>query len=157
VVLTVHDWGGLLGLTLPMKTPERYSGRFIMNTAFATGDAPLPQGFLDWGAYNNKQPALAVGALLARACPRLTPAEAAAYDAPFPDAAFKGGVRRFPNLVPDHPDAAVGIKDPVLGPPVMRAVARTIRNCPPPYEVAEGGHFLQEWGVEVAGAALEVL
>jgi hypothetical protein len=52
---------------------------------------------------------------------------------------------------------AVGMKDPVLGPPVMRAMAKIIRNCPPPYEVAEGGHFLQEWGVEVARKALEVL
>ena len=47
----------------------------------------------------------AVGKLLARACPHLLPAEAAAYDAPYPDASFKGGVRRFPNLVPDNPDA----------------------------------------------------
>ena len=39
----------------------------------------------------------------------------------------------------------------------MRAVARTIRNCPPPYEVAEGGHFVQEWGEDVARAALAVL
>jgi hypothetical protein len=30
-----------------MEMPERYTGRFIMNTAFATGDTPLPQGFLD--------------------------------------------------------------------------------------------------------------
>jgi haloalkane dehalogenase len=52
---------------------------------------------------------------------------------------------------------AVGMKDPVLGPPVMRAVARAIRDCPPPHEVAECGHFLQEWGEEVARAALEVL
>ena len=180
VVLTVQDWGGLLGLTLPMEMPERYSGLFIMNTAFGTGDAPLPQGFLDWRAFNNRQSDLAVGTLLARACPHLTPAEAAAYDAPFPNASFKGGVRRFPNLVPDHPEAdgaalsrrardwfrtewsgqtfmAVGMKDPVLGPPVMRGVASTIRNCPPPYEVAEGGHFLQEWGGAVARAALGVL
>jgi len=180
VVLTVQDWGGLLGLTLPMEVPERYTGLFIMNTAFATGDAPLPQGFLDWRAYNNKNPDLAVGKLLARACPHLTSAEAAAYDAPYPDASFKGGVRRFPNLVPDNPNAegaalsrrardwfrtewagktfmAVGMKDPVLGPAVMRAMAKTIRNCPPPYEFAEGGHFLQEWGEEVARAALRVL
>ena len=177
VVLTVQDWGGLLGLTLPMEAPERYSGLLIMNTAFGTGDAPLPASFLDWRAYNNSQPDLAVGRLLARACPHLTPAEAAAYDAPFPDASFKGGVRRFPNLVPDHPDAegaalsrrardwfraewagktfmAVGMKDPILGPPVMRAVARVIRNCPPPYEVTEGGHFVQEWGAEIARAAV---
>lgn len=43
--------------------------------------------------------------LLARTCPHLTPAEVAAYDAPFPDATFKGGVRRFPNLMPGNPDA----------------------------------------------------
>ena len=154
VVLTVQDWGGLLGLTLPMEAPEQYSGLLIMNTAFGTGDAPLPQSFLDWRAYN--KPDLAVGRLLTRACPHLTPAEAAAYDAPYPDASFKGGVRRFPNLVPDNPDAedaalsrrardwfraewagktfmAVGMKDPILGPPVMRAVAKAIRNCPPLY------------------------
>ena len=90
VVLTVQDWGGLLGLTLPMETPERYAGLFIMNTAFGTGDAPLPPSFLEWRAYNNSQPDLAVGRLLARACPHLTPTEAAAYDAPFPDASFQG-------------------------------------------------------------------
>ena len=180
IVLVVQDWGGLLGLTLPMEMPERFSGLLIMNTAFATGDVPLGQGFLDWRAWNNKNPDMAVGKLLSRSCPHLTPAEAAAYDAPFPDASFKGGVRRFPNLVPDHPDAegaalsrqardwfraswagktfmAVGMKDPVLGPPVMRAMAKMIRNCPPPLEVAEGGHFVQEWGEEVARAALEVL
>ena len=180
VVLTVQDWGGLLGLTLPMEMPERFSGLLIMNTAFATGDVPLGQGFLDWRAYNNRNPDLAVGKLLARSCPHLSPAEAAAYDAPFPDATFKGGVRRFPNLVPDNPGAegaalsrrarewfrtewtgrtfmAVGMKDAVLGPPVMRAMAKIIRNCPTPYEVTEGGHFVQEWGGEVAGAALDVL
>jgi len=180
VVLVVQDWGGLLGLTLPMEMPQRFKGLLIMNTAFATGDVPLGQGFLDWRAWNNKNPDMAIGKLLARSCPHLTPAEAAAYDAPYPDVSFKGGVRRFPNLVPDNPDAegaalsrrarewfrtewtgrtfmAVGMKDPVLGPPVMRAMAKIIRNCPAPYEVAEGGHFLQEWGEDVARAALGVL
>jgi haloalkane dehalogenase len=180
IVLTVQDWGGLLGLTLPMDMPERFSGLLIMNTAFATGDAPMPQGFLDWRAYNNRNPDLKVGKLLARACPQLTPDEVAAYDAPYPDASFKGGVRRFPNLVPDNADAegaalsrrarewfrtewtgktflAVGMADPVLGPSVMRVVAKSIRNCPPPYEIAQGGHFVQEWGEDVARAALKVL
>ena len=48
---------------------------------------------------------MAVGRLLKRSCAHLSDAEAAAYDAPFPDARFKAGVRRFPNLVPDRPDA----------------------------------------------------
>jgi haloalkane dehalogenase/tRNA(adenine34) deaminase len=180
VVLVVQDWGGLLGLTLPMEAPHRYAGLLVMNTAFATGDLPLGQGFLDWREWNNKNPDMAVGKLLRRTCPHLTAEEAAAYDAPYPDATYKGGVRRFPNLVPDSPDAegaalsrrardwfrtewtgktflAVGMKDPVLGPPAMRYLARQVRGCPPPYEVAEGGHFLQEWGGEVARRALDAL
>jgi pimeloyl-ACP methyl ester carboxylesterase len=102
---------------------------------------------------------------------------ALAWEAPFPDAASKAGVRRFPQLVPDRPDApgaaisrrardwwrsswsgetfmAVGAKDPVLGPPVMQALRANIRGCPEPWMVAEGGHFLQEWGGEVAGEAV---
>ena len=180
IVLVVQDWGGLLGLTLPMDMPARVKGLLIMNTDFATGDVPLGKGFLDWRTFSNKNPDLAVGKLLGRACPHLSAAEAAAYDAPYPDISFKAGVRRFPNLVPDHPDAegaelsrrarawfgsewsgktfmAVGMKDPVLGPAVMANVGRQIRNCPAPYEVVEGGHFLQEWGADVAREALKVL
>ena len=49
---------------------------------------------------------------------------------------------------------AIGMLDPVLGPPVMRALHRHIRGCPAPMEVADGGHFLQEWGGRVAANAL---
>ena len=49
---------------------------------------------------------------------------------------------------------AIGMKDPVLGAPVMRALRGDIRNCPPPIEIAEGGHFVQEWGEPVAEAAV---
>lgn len=34
----------------------------------------------------------------------LTAAERAAYDAPFPDASYKAGARRFPRLVPTSPN-----------------------------------------------------
>jgi haloalkane dehalogenase len=180
VTLVVQDWGGLLGLTLPMEMPERFSRLIVMNTALPTGEVPLPRGFLDWRAFSNSQPDMAVGKLMARACPHLSPAEAAAYDAPFPDATFKAGVRRFPNLVPEFPDSdgaaleraardfwrstwrapsvmAIGMTDPVLGPAVMRALHRDIRGCPPPHEFAEAGHFVQEWGDAVAPAALAAL
>ena len=107
----------------------------------------------------------------------LTPAECNAYATPYPDASYKAGVRRFPNLVPDRPDAdgaeisrrarswwqnewkgrtfmAIGMKDPVLGPPVMRALRKLIRGCPAPYELTEAGHFVQEWGEDIAQRAL---
>lgn len=180
IVLVVQDWGGILGLTLPMDMPERFTGLLIMNTSFGTGDVPLGKGFLDWRAWNNANPDMAIGRLIARGNPHLSPEEIAAYDAPFPGMEYKAGVRRFPNLVPDNPDAegaalsrkardwwrdqwngksfmAIGMKDPVLGPDVMAHMARNIRNCPPPYEVAQGGHFVQEFGDEIAREALKVL
>jgi haloalkane dehalogenase/tRNA(adenine34) deaminase len=180
ISLVVQDWGGLLGLTLPMAEPQRFAALLVMNTALGTGDQPLSDGFLAWREFSNRNPDMDVGRLMQRACPHLTPGEAAAYAAPFPDASYKAGVRRFPDLVPDRPDApgaalsreartfwrerwtgkslmAIGMKDPVLGPPVMHALHADIRNCPPPLEIADGGHFLQEWGEPIARAALEAL
>ncbi len=178
ITLVVQDWGGLLGLTLPMEMPERFERLLVMNTCLGTGDAPLPEGFIAWRAYVAKTPALDCAKLMQRSCAHLTPAEAAAYEAPFPDAKAKAGVRRFPQLVPDRPDApgaalsrqardwwksswhgeafmAIGARDPVLGPPVMHALRRIIRDCPEPYVHAEGGHFLQEWGEDIASRALK--
>jgi pimeloyl-ACP methyl ester carboxylesterase len=175
VMLVCQDWGGILGLTLPMAAPERYTRLLVMNTALATG--PLSDGFRQWRDYSNGQPDLAVGRLLRRGKPDMTEAEAAAYDAPFPDARYKAALRAFPNLVPDGADApgaalgrealafwrerwtgesfmAVGMKDPVLGPPVMTSLRRVIRGCPEPLKIAEAGHFVQEWGRPIAEAAL---
>src|SRR5439155_26476014 len=102
ITLVVQDWGGLLGLTLPMEVPA-IEGLFVMNTTLATGDVPLSEGFIAWRAYVAKNPDLACGKLMARACPHLTADEAAAYDAPFPNVASKARVRRFPQLVPEKP------------------------------------------------------
>jgi haloalkane dehalogenase len=177
VCLVVQDWGGLLGLTLPMTMPDRITRLLIMNTTLAGGDEPLPAGFLAWRDWANKNPDMGVGKLLGRACAHLSADECAAYDAPYPDGDFKAGVRRFPNLVPDRVDApgaalsrdarawlsgywtgasfmAIGMKDPVLGPVQMNALHRHIRGCPPPMEIAEAGHFVQEWGGPIAAAAL---
>lgn len=175
ILLVVQDWGGLLGLTLPMAAPTRYTRLLVMNTGLPTGQ--ITEGFRQWRSYSNGQPDLAVGKLIRRGKPGMPEAEAAAYDAPFPDASYKAALRAFPNLVPDGDDApgaaegraartfwreqwqgdsfmAIGMQDPVLGPPLMRALHAGIRGCPPPLEVAEGGHFVQEWGGPIASAAL---
>ena len=180
VTLVCQDWGGLLGLTIPMEMADRFEALLIMNTALATGDRPLTKGFIDWRAWNNANPDMPIGKLMSRACPQLSPAEAAAYDAPFPDATYKGGVRRFPNLVPDNPDAGgtaisrqardwwstqwsgktamvIGMTDPVLGPTVMEGMRQMIRNCPEPVKLTEAGHFVQEWGGDVLKGALPLL
>ena len=52
---------------------------------------------------------------------------------------------------------AVGMKDPVLGPPAMAYLRNQIAGCPEPLELAEAGHFVQEWGETVAPRALLAL
>lgn len=178
LTLVVQDWGGLLGLTIPVSMPERVARLIVMNTTFATGEDPGP-GFKAWRDYAAKTPDMPVGSLIARGTPHLTAAEIAAYDAPFPDARYKAGVRRFPLLVPvteDGPSAAaretslkavswwasftgpsfmaVGAADPVLGPATMATVRARINGCPEPLVIPEGGHFVQEWGEPIARAAL---
>ena len=177
ITLVFQDWGGLLGLTLPMDMRDRVFRLLIMNTMLGTGDVQLSEGFLDWRAWVSQNPDMSAGKVLKRACPHLSEEECAAYDAPFPDSTYKAGVRRFPAIVPDRPDApgaevsrrarewlrstwdgqvfmAIGMEDPVLGPPVMRALRHDVRNCPEPYELPQAGHFVQEWGEEVARKAL---
>jgi pimeloyl-ACP methyl ester carboxylesterase len=178
ITLVCQDWGGLLGLTLPMEMPERFSRLLVMNTTLGTGDVQLTEGFIAWRNWVAGTPDLPIGRLMGRSCKHLSPDECAAYDAPYPDARYKAGVRRFPQLVPDRPDApgaeisrrardwwrkewhgqsfmAIGMEDPVLGPPVMRGLRKLIRDCPEPMEIADGGHFVQEWGERIARAALD--
>ncbi len=203
VMLVCQDWGGIFGLTLPMaySAPQtsagsalqtsqegasalgrpggglshRFTRLLVMNTTLATGE--LTEGFRAWRDYSNRQPDMAVGKLLRRGKPAMTEAEAAGYDAPFPDASYKAALRAFPNLVPDGADApgaatsrdaqafwqhrwagdswmAVGLQDPVLGGPTMAALRELIRGCPPAMQVAEAGHFVPEWGGPIAQAAL---
>ena len=177
VVLVVQDWGGLLGLTLPMSAPSRYSGLLIMNTWLATGAVPLPQGFRDWRAMCEQKPLFDVGRLLGRGNPQLSPDECEAYNAPFPDAGHRAALRAFPQLVPEHPDSpgaatsreaahfwahawqgqtmmAVGMQDPVFGLPVMENLRTQIRHCPAPLVLEEAGHFVQEFGRPIAEQSL---
>jgi haloalkane dehalogenase len=177
ITLVVQDWGGLLGLTLPVDMPERFSRLIVMNTTLAIGVSPGP-GFDAWKAFAASQPDMDVAALMKRASPNLSDAEAAAYSAPYPDISYKAGVRRFPQLVMVKPDMegadisrraatwwrtdwhgqsfmAVGAADPVLGPPVMDLLRQQIRGCPEPLIIPDGGHFVQEWGDIIAPAGLK--
>ncbi|OGB15602.1 MAG: tRNA-specific adenosine deaminase [Burkholderiales bacterium RIFCSPLOWO2_12_67_14] len=176
VVLVVQDWGGLLGLTLPMAAPERYRGLLVMNTTLATGDVPLSPGFLAWREMCTKNPDFDVARLFARGNPQMSAEECAAYNAPFPDRGHRAALRAFPAMVPELADdegaavsrqarefwrhdwqgqtfMAIGQQDPVLGEPVMRALQRDIRNCPEPLLLPQAGHFVQEHGERIAHEA----
>lgn len=103
--------------------------------------------------------------------------DVAAYGAPFPDETYQAAVRRFPQLVPVEPGMegvpycerarkywanewhgesfmAIGMRDFVLGKDVMDELHTVIKGCPPALELEDVDHFVQEWGEEVAHAAL---
>lgn len=176
VTLVCQDWGGLLGLTMPVEYPDRFTRMIVMNTTLAVGELPS-EGFANWKAFAAANPDLDVGNLMMRGTPVLSPEEGAAYSAPFTDERSKAGVRRFPEMVMIEPGMegidhslrardffqngwmgqcfmAVGVEDPVLGPPVMSLLKADIRNSSDLMMVEGAGHFAQEWGVEIAEAAL---
>ncbi len=177
IVLVVQDWGGLLGLTLPMQAPSRFAGLLVMNTTLACGDSPLNAGFLAWREMCANKPDFDVARLFARGNPQMSAAECAAYQAPFPDSGHRAATRAFPAMVPDAATAdgaaesrlarefwrnqwsgqslmAVGVLDPVLGLPVMQDLRQSIRGCPAPMLLDQAGHFVPEHGETVARAAV---
>jgi pimeloyl-ACP methyl ester carboxylesterase len=176
ITLVCQDWGGLLGLTLPMQMPARFDRLLVMNTALAVGISP-GKGFEDWKAFVAAHRDFDVGGLMRRTIPGATDDVVAAYDAPFPDVDHKAGVRAFPQIVPVSRDMegagtsreaatylserwsgpsfmAIGAQDPVLGRAVMEHLRQVIRGCPEPLVLEDAGHFVQEWGDIVAEAAL---
>jgi haloalkane dehalogenase len=177
VTLVVQDWGGLLGLTLPMEMPERIRRLIVMNTALPIGQR-ISDGFAARKKFAATVHHIPVAGLVALSSPgALNPYDAAAYDASFPDVTYQAGVRRFPQLVAVEPGMeavaygerarrflanewkgesfmAIGLRDPILGKPVMEELRTTIRGCPPPLEIPQAGHFVQEWGEPIARAAL---
>ena len=178
IALVCQDWGGILGLTLPMDMPKRFTHLILMNTILSTGEGVPSPGFKAFRDWVKKTPDMDVGRLMKAGTSILTPKEIAAYDAPFPDIKYKGGIRRFPEIVPttfDAPGAeisrkarawfekewtgetfmAIGMQDPVLGPSVMRQLRKMIPRCPTPLKIKEAGHFVQEWGDFVSQKALE--
>lgn len=179
MTLVCQDWGGLLGLTLPMEFHNKFKRLIIMNTILGTGDFEISQGFKAFRSFMSSTPDIDTGRLISSVTRHLTLEEVAAYDAPFLGIKYKAGVRRFPQLVPTSFDApgaeisrkardwfqekwngesfmAVGMQDPVLGPPMMEILREMIPRCPKPMEIKDAGHFVQEWGNIIAKKALEV-
>lgn len=140
-----------------------------------TGTPP----FMYWQKHCAESPRFTPEDVMRALCPKLTPAEIAAYEAPFPDERFRAGARRFPTLVPILPDD-VAIPDnrrawaelrrfekPFLtaftdGDPVTRGMHVRFQEEVPGAKgrshptIRGAGHFVQEdAGPELARIALD--
>ena len=167
ITLFCQDWGGLIGLRLVAAFPDRFARLVIANTGLPTGTG-FSEGFNAWLAFSQNVPHFPAGAIVNGGVIRdLTPAEIAAYDAPFPDESYKEGARQFPNLVPVTPEHASVAENkasgavlerfdrPVLtafsdGDPITRGGEKAFIERVPgargqPHAILAGaGHFLQE-------------
>ena len=178
IVLVVQDWGGILGLTLPMDMPHRFAGLLVMNTALATGTQPLSKGFLSWREWCQANPDFDVAKLFARGNKHMSDAETQAYNSPFKDRGHRAALHAFPPMVPEFENSpgaeisrqallfwrdqwqgqtmmAIGLQDPVLGEPVMRELQQNIKGCPDPILLPQAGHFVQEHGQFIAESAVQ--
>lgn len=100
-----QDWGGLVGLRLVADNPDRFARVVIGNTGLPTGQGAPSDAFLAWQKFSQESPVFPIGQILQGATnTELSDAEIGAYDAPFPDEAFKEGARIFPSLVPTSID-----------------------------------------------------
>ena len=183
ITLFCQDWGGLIGLRLVARYPDRFAGVIAANTGLpvpAPG-ARVPLPFRLWLAFSQYAPRLAVGWLIGKGCVRgLTVAERAAYDAPFPNERYKAGARQFPALVPitaghasveecrqawtvlekfDKPFlTAFSDRDPITrgGDRAFRARVPGAQGQPHT-TIRRGGHFLQEDQPEQLAALIDAM
>jgi haloalkane dehalogenase len=180
--LVGQDWGGLIGLRLAAKHPDRFARIVVANTGLPTGDLPMPQIWWTFREAIQGAPEIQVGRFVEAGCRRpMTDAVRAAYDAPFPDDSYCAAPRAMPGLVPTTPDdhaaeanraawkalcasttpmlVAFSDSDPVTGPmaEIFASQMRGAHGIDHPV-IGNAGHFLQEdAGEELAEAIVRFL
>lgn len=181
-LLVCQDWGGLLGLRMVARHPERFDAVVAANTFLPSGREPVSEAFVAWQKFSQETPELNISKIIQGGCEtRLSPQVRAAYDAPFPDESFKAGARKFPALVPTDSENAEAVENQQLwkalskfdkpfitafsdGDPITRGADKVLqaaisgaRGSKSHKTIKGGGHFLQEdRGPELAALVLQV-
>lgn len=167
ISLFCQDWGSLLGLRVLAEQPHRFARTLVSNGFLPTGELGANRAFLLWQAFARYSPLFPIGRIVNSGCvQKLSEAEIAAYDAPYPDNRYKAGARAFPRLVPTRPDdpasaanraawavlaqlelpflCIFGRNDPILGRADKPLIAAFAGAQGQPHERVWGGHFIQE-------------
>jgi len=132
ITIVLQDWGGIQGLRVAARSPNRFSRLLLTNTVFPTCDVDfegqnyITKGFYAWKDFVHsgglKGPNK-VGKLLRRAARgpscgpsgKISKEEEASYQAPFPHESYLAGVIQYPELVPTPPHDPTGRPQPIGG------------------------------------------
>ena len=183
ITLVCQDWGSLIGLRMAAENSGRFDRIVLANGGLPTGvELASSTAFRAWLEFSKHSPVFPIGRIIGQGCKtKLSREVKAAYDAPFPDDAYKAGVRIFPSLVPIQPDAPGAEENrraghvfrqwtkPFLtafsdGDPITHGGERPFQKHVPgaqgqPHVTITGaGHFLQEdKGEELAQVVVEFI
>ena len=151
ITLFCQDWGSLIGLRVAAENEHRFARIALGNGGLPTGDQDMPKAFKIWKAFALYSPWFPIGRIIQKATITDLPDEVvAAYDAPFPSAAYKAAARAFPALVPVAPN------DPASE--ANRAAWEVFKNWEKPFlttfsnrdPITRGGQI--KWQENVPGA-----
>ena len=167
ITLVCQDWGSLIGLRLAAENPERFARIIFSTGGLPTGETKMAMAWRIWEKFSRYSPWFPIGRILQSGTKReLSPAEIAAYDAPFPSDRYKAAARVYPSLVPVRFEDPEAVKNrhawtifqqwqkPFItcfsnGDPITRGGhARFVNEVPGAQGQAHprlrGGHFIQE-------------
>jgi haloalkane dehalogenase len=167
VTVFAQDWGSLIGLRVVAENQELFSRVVIANGFLPTARQKVPAAFHVWRMFSRYSPVFPIGRIVSSGCvTKLSAAERAAYDAPFPSREFALAARIFPSLVPTTENNVAtaanrrawdtlggwqkpfltlyGKNDPMLGHADRLLHAQIPGTRGQPHERFWGGHFVQE-------------
>lgn len=110
--LICHGFGGMIGFRLLANEPQLFSKLVVANAFLPTGEEPLKESVKKWMTYSQTVDPFPISQTIQHgSCHRISDAELAAYDAPFPDESYKIAPRRLPAILPVSPSNSESVKN----------------------------------------------
>ncbi len=180
ITLFLHEWGGTLGLTLPMEEKSLYNGIVLFNSYLGNSLVNITEGYKNWIKTNIQTENLNIRALMARTNRILNLSECNAYEAPYSEKEHKLALRMLPNIFPMNSDddgydicnntlkwweenslnqvlVIGGGRDPLVTIDKMKALSNIISTDDQTHIINNAGHFVPEWGMEFGEELFEQL
>ena len=180
ITLFLHEWGGTLGLTLPMENSNLYKGIACFSSYLGNNHIKISDSYNNWIEKCSETEDLNVRALMARTNRILNLSECNAYEAPFPDNTYKLALKQLPKIFPvdetkdgfnicksaenwwqkegiENTIILGGGKDPLVTIDKTKMISKIITKEGSSHVINNAGHFVPEWGMEFGDELYEHL